>query len=215
MTILLILFLICLVALAWLWEHQPAGRRVEADASLPTPKPTDDKPALSPMMEHKTEHAFLKRLIEHDASEETRQLLEGLVQTERDGKRIRRAMSVMGMLFVLSLTGLGYCAILLPDIFRNPEHLVMRGLGYFGLGSLISQGAFFGYLLWHRVAVSRLRRKCRRRVLALAHHLKSPAAADLVQAGSQSSSGFPGSSFQPIGMTPHDSLGQQALRSQA
>jgi len=72
------------------------------------------------------------------------------------------------MLFMLSLAGLVYCAILQPRVFRNPGHLVMRSLCYLGLGSLISQGAFMGYLLWHRVAARRLHRECRRLVLALA-----------------------------------------------
>jgi preprotein translocase subunit SecG len=188
MTILLILFLVCLIVLAWFWDCRPAVRGAEPDPLAPTPRPLDGRHSL----DHHTEHGFLKRLIVHDASEASRQLQNGLVQAERDERCLRRAMILMAGLFVLSLTGLGYCAILLPDIFRNPGHLVMRGLGYLGLGSLISQGVFLGYLLWHRIAVSRLRRECRRRVLARAQsQLKPSAAPDLTGDEAQSPGGFP------------------------
>jgi hypothetical protein len=168
MKILSILFPFCLVAMAWRWHYKPALQRAEPNPSPPTPDPLDGKPMLDRAMEHQTEHAFLKRLIEHDASEESRQLQDSLAQAERDERCIRRAMFLMAVLFMLSLAGLSYCAILLPDVFRNPEQLVMRSLGYLGLGSLISLGVFLGYLLWHRVIVRRLRRECRRLVLALA-----------------------------------------------
>ncbi len=190
MTILLILFLVCLAALAWLWECKPAVRAAEPEPMSPTLKTPDPQPALDALIEHRTELTFLKRLIVHDASEASRQLQNGLLKAERDETCILRAMSLMAVLFVLALAGLGYCAILLPDIFRDPEHVVMRGLGYLGLGSLISQGVLLGYLLWHRITVGRLRRECRRLVLALAQtQLSPPAAADLADA--QSPGGFP------------------------
>jgi len=60
-----------------------------------------------------------------------------------------------------------YCAILLPRISSNPTHIVTRSLNVVGLASLICQLEFFGYLLWHRYAVNRLHKECRRRVLLL------------------------------------------------
>lgn len=215
MKILSILFPFCLVALAWRWRHKPALRRAEPDPSPPTPNPMDGKPLLGHMKEHTTEQAFLKLLIAHDASEESRQLQDGLAQAERDERCIRRAIFLMTVLFMLSLAGLGYCAILLPDVFRNPSHLAMRSLCYLGLGSLISQGAFMGYLLWHRVAARRLHRECRRLVLVLARsQLRVPAASSLaIHVDTHSPSGFLRSSPQAIVMTPHESLSQEALRS--
>ena len=59
-------------------------------------------------------------------------------------KCIRRAVFVMILLLMLSLAGLGYCALLLPEVFRNPTHLLMRSLSTLSLGSLISQVAFLG-----------------------------------------------------------------------
>lgn len=215
MKILSVLFVVGLVALAWRWHNQPALQRAEPDPSPPTPDPLDGKPLLDRMMEHNTERAFLKRLIAHDAGKESRQLQESLVQAERDGKCLRRAVLLMGVLFTLSLAGLSYCAILLPDVFSKPGHLIMRGLCYLALGSLISEGAFLGYSLWHRAVVSRLHRECRRLVLALAQSgLKVPATPSLSMHGdTRSPGGFPRSSTQPMGMTPHASRSPEALRS--
>jgi hypothetical protein len=117
------------------------------------------------MMERNAEHAFLKLLIAHDTSKEGRQLQDRLTQTEYEYKCIRRAAFLMVVLFMLSLAGLGYCAILLPDVFRHPGHIVMRVLYDLGLGSLITQVALLGYLLWHRTSVSRLHGECRLLVL--------------------------------------------------
>jgi preprotein translocase subunit SecG len=214
MKLLSILFVAGVVALAWRWHNQPALRRAEPDPSPPSPDPLDGKPVLGRMVERNTERAFLKRLIAHDASKESRQLQESLVQAERDEKCLRRAMLLMGVLFMLSLAGLSYCAILLPDILYKPGHLVMPGLGYLALGSLISEGAFLGYFLWHRAVVSRLHRECRRLVLALARsHLKVPATPSPSMPGdSRSPGGFPRSSTAPMGMAPHESLRPEALR---
>ena len=147
----------------------PPPQDARSNPSPPTPDTLDGKPRLNRMLERNTEHAFLKVLIAHDTSNESRQLQNRLTETEREHKCIRRAAFLMVVLFMLSLAGLSYCAILLPEVFRNPGHIVMRGLYDLGLGSLISQVAFLGYLLWHRANVSRLHRECRLLVL-----VKSP-----------------------------------------
>lgn len=216
MNVLLILFLVCFVALAWRWHNKPVLRSAKPDRSPPTPNPMDGKFMLNRTMEHHKEHSFLKLLIAHDASEESRQLQDGLAQAERDERCIRRAMFLMAVIFVLSLAGLGYCAILLPDVFSNPKHLIMRTLSYLGLGSLISEGVFLGYLLWHRLAVGRLHGQCRSLVLALARsQLRLPVAlGNSMQAEKHSPSGFPQSPTQPIGMSSQESFSQESLHRQ-
>ena len=163
MPILLIPFIACLVMLAWLWQRRSASPRAKTDPVVLSRNPVAGMSLAKKM----TEHAFLRRLVEPQVSDESRQLQDSLVQAEKDERCIRRAMFLMTVLFLLSLAGLGYCALLLPDIFGNPDHFVMRGLGYLALGALISQGLFFGYLLWHRMAVRRLHRECRQMALAL------------------------------------------------
>jgi len=136
--------------------------------------------SLAQMTAHKKPGAFLKALILHLDREERRQLYDNLVEAERDEKCIRRAMFLMIVLLMVSVAGLGYCALLLPEVFHNPTHLLMRSLAVLGLGSLISQVVFLAYLLWHRTVVTRLHEECRRLVLALAQsQLKVPIASSL------------------------------------
>jgi hypothetical protein len=117
---------------------------------------------------HKEPGAFLRALIMHLDGEERRQLHDSLAKAEREEKCIRRAVFLTMLLLLLAVAGLGYCAILLPEVFRNPTHLLVRSLSVLGLGSLISQAVFLGYLRWHRSVVTRLHEECRRLVLALA-----------------------------------------------
>jgi hypothetical protein len=119
------------------------------------------------MLEHKTQAAFLKALIAYEDGEASRRLRDSLAQADRERKRLRHALFLMVTLFILALSGLSYCALLLPQIFPNPGHFVTKSLSFLGLASLIAQLEFFGYLLWHRFAVSRLHKECRRRVLLL------------------------------------------------
>lgn len=131
------------------------------------PAATCDKSVADRMLEHKTQAAFLKALIAYEDGEASRQLRDNLAKADRESRFIRHAMSLMVMLFLLSLAGLGYCALLLPQIFFDPSHFVIKSLCVFGLASLISQLEFFVYLLWHRFEVDRLHKECRRRILLL------------------------------------------------
>ena len=167
----------------------PAGRQpIESEAQesiegarssplLAAANSADRKPLLSGTIAHNSEHVLLKLLIAHDTSEASCLLLRGLAQTEQDHKCIRRALFLVVLLFMLSLSGLGYCAILLPEVFHYPTHLFVRSLSVLALGSLISQAVFLGYLLWHRTVVTRLHEECQRLILALTCcQLKVPAA---------------------------------------
>ena len=132
--------------------------------------------SLAQMTAHKEPGAFLSALLLRLDSEERRQLHDSLAKVEREEKCIRRAGLWTMLLLLLSLAGLGYCAILLPDVFRSPTHVLVHSLLVLALGSLISQAIFLGYLLWHRAVVTRLHEECRCLILALAQsQLKVPA----------------------------------------
>ena len=92
---------------------------------------------------------------------------DNLAKADRERKCLRRAMFLMVTLFLLSLAGLGVCALWLPHVFSDPTAFATNSLIILGLASLISQIEFFGYLLWHRVSVNRLHKECRLRVLLL------------------------------------------------
>jgi hypothetical protein len=156
---------------------------VNSNRSPPPPGNRSDRPALDCKLARNTERAFLRQLIANEPSEESRRLQDRLAQADRDDKCLRRAVFLMVVLFLLSVAGLTFCAILLPEVFRNSRHFVLRSLCDLGIGSLISQVVFLGYLFWHRAVVSSLHRECRLLVLALARsQLKGGTAPTLVVA---------------------------------
>ena len=153
------------------------------------------------MLEHETQTAFLKRLIAYVDGEASRQLHDRLADADHNSKRIGRAMFVTVVLFILSLAGLGYCADVLPQIFSNPTHILTKSLSILVLASLICQLEFLGYLLWHRLAVCRLQKECRRRILLLVEPqlkvllTRSPSA-DISQESRSTPVGAPSSRLQ-------------------
>jgi hypothetical protein len=126
------------------------------------------------MLGHETQAAFLKALVAYEEDEARLELQDGLANAERESKWIHRVLFLMVTLFILSLAGLTYCAVLVPEILFDPTRLATKGLTLCGLASLISQLELFGYLLWHRCKVNRLHQECRRRVLLLVEsHLRT------------------------------------------
>lgn len=133
--------------------------------------------SLNQMTAHKKNSGFPKALLLHLDREECRQVLARLGKAECEVNCTRHAVFLVVVLLMVSVVGLGYCAILLPEVFHNRTHLLMRNLSALGLGSLISLVLFLGYLRWHRTVVTRLHEECQRLVLALAQtQLKVPAA---------------------------------------
>jgi hypothetical protein len=156
--------------------HRPLGSEAQesiegARSGLPLSgaNSANPKSLLSGAIAGNTEHALVKHLIAHDTSEASRLLLHGLAQTERDHKCIRRALFLVVLLFMLSVSGLGYCAILLPEVFSESRYHLPQTLCGLGLGSLVSLVAFLGYLLWNRAVKSRLLGECRLRLLTRFH----------------------------------------------
>jgi len=137
------------------------------------PREICDKSAPNRKLEHETQAGFLKALIAYEDNEVNLQLRSSLAKADREWKYIRYALFSMATLFILSVAGLVYCAVLLPRVFADPAHLVTKGLSVLVLASLISQFEFFGYMLWQRTAVNRLHKECRRRVLLLVESQQS------------------------------------------
>lgn len=147
------------------------------------------------MVAHKKTGTFLKTLILHlDHAEQVRAeqvraeqvradhrlLCDHLSKAEHEKKSICRAVFLAMLLLMFSAAGLGYCAILMPEVFHSPGNLLIRSLAVLGLGSLISQAIFLGYLVWHHAVAARLHEEGRRVVLALAlARLQAPAIASL------------------------------------
>jgi hypothetical protein len=164
---------------------------------------------------HKKPRAFLNALIDLHLDREVHgPLYNQLAKAEGEEKCIHRAVFLMAVLLMLSVAGLGYCALLLPRVFHNPDHLLMRSLFVLGLGALISQVGFLGYLVWHRaIVMTRLHEECRLRVLSLAQSkLEPPAAPNLaVPAETNDSRVFPKTPKPQPELTPPAPLGQEGF----
>jgi hypothetical protein len=137
----------------------------KGNSSPLVPRTIRGKSASDRALEHET--VFLKEIIAYEDGETSLRLRHSLAKADREGKCIRHTLCLMVTLFFLSLAGLSYCALLLPQIFFNPTHLLTKSLIFLGLASLISQLELLGYLFWHHFAVKRLHKECRRRVLLL------------------------------------------------
>ncbi len=141
---------------------------------------------------YKNEGAFLRSLIAYLNSAECPRLCDSLEKVEKEERCIRHAQLLMLMLFMLVAGSLGYCALLLPHVFRDLTDFLVRGLFVLGLAALISQLVFLGYMLWHRSLVARLHEECRLLVLAMVcsqlERLSCPNSADAVAAQSSGTS---------------------------
>jgi hypothetical protein len=168
----------------------------------------DGPPAPDLATAHRTDHAFLTKLMTYDTREECGQMRHRLAKAERDGKCIRHALFLVVVLFLVCLIGLSFCALFQPELSTNFRHLAMRGLCIVGLASFLSQGAFLGYLLWHRTAVGRLHHECRRLVLMMVES-KLDVSPNPVSARKRNGE----SSWAPVSSSPLESLvGQRGGR---
>jgi hypothetical protein len=101
--------------------------------------------------------------------EVSRRLVADLAKAEREENCIRRAVLLMVVLFLGSVAGLAYGAILLPDVISDVTHPLTRGLIVLGLASLISVVVFLGCLIRRRTVLTGLDEERRRLILELAN----------------------------------------------
>lgn len=128
------------------------------------------------MRERQKETAFLRGLIRLEDTEAGRRLQERITKAECDEKCIRRALFVVALVGLLSLSGLCYSAVFLQDFFQNSSHLVIKFFSASGLGSLLCFGGFLFYWIRYRRASNHLHGECRRFVMGfLELHFHAPA----------------------------------------
>jgi cytochrome c-type biogenesis protein CcmH/NrfG len=130
------------------------------------PRDISSQRSLDRKLAHEAQAALLKAPVTLADLDQGRQLRGRLAKAERELKRIRHTIFVVMTILVLSLAGLAYCAVLLPQAVYKPTHFLTMTLSALVLAALIAQVEFFAYLLWHRSGVNRLHEECRRPVLA-------------------------------------------------
>lgn len=93
----------------------------------------------------------------------------------RKRESLHRAVFLTEVLLLVSLAGLGYCAILQPEAFDSPSNLIVYGCLVLGLGTLIFQAVLSVHLIWNRMATTRLQARWLSLVLVLAQSQRARA----------------------------------------
>jgi hypothetical protein len=112
------------------------------------------------MTERERQAEFLKSLLTGN-TDECNRLRQRLRQAQHDEHCIRRALILMVLVGVVSIVGLGYCAVLLPEFFDNATPLLVKVFCALGLGSLICMTIFGGCWLFYRKASNQVNEDCR------------------------------------------------------
>ena len=89
------------------------------------------------MSEHQKHSAFLKSLLTCDDNAEHQCLQERIARAERDEHCIGCACRLVGLIALLALAGLGYCAVLLPEFFHKARHFYVQFFSALALASAL------------------------------------------------------------------------------
>jgi hypothetical protein len=172
------------------------------------------------MSEHQKTAAFLRELILHSDSAELHQLQERLATAEREQRCLSMAIRLMLVIAMLSLSGLGFSAVLVDDFFRGSNHVVVQLFGALVLSSFFCLLSFALYSYWRRRALLQLHADCRRLILAQVNARISggplrdrwPGLAEAL-AQQTLAQGTPEPADSNAGTSGHDSAGKAALES--
>jgi hypothetical protein len=105
--------------------------------------------------------ASLRALILHDGTEEFQAVLRRLESAERDLRCLRRAVLLTGLLAALSLSGIGYGTLLLPEVVSQVPSVLVQVLYALAMSSLVSMLVFGGLWTHRRCTEKRTHEKCR------------------------------------------------------
>jgi hypothetical protein len=119
------------------------------------------------MSEREKQTRFLKELIRSQDSEECRALVTRLNKAEQDENCIRSAVRLICLLAGLSIAGLGYSAVFVPQFFHSATPWVVKFFTALVLASLICLTGFMGFYFWYRGICNRLCHECRNLIIAL------------------------------------------------
>lgn len=119
------------------------------------------------MSEHSKQAQFLKKLVMYDDIPTHRLLCERLAAAERNERCLLLACRLVGLIALVSMAGIGYSAVLLPEFFDNSTHVVLRFFSALSLGSALCLMVFLGLWLLYRGNTNRIHEECRRVITAM------------------------------------------------
>ncbi len=87
-----------------------------------------------------------------------------MAKAEHDERSVRCAVLLVGSVALVSLLGLAYAAVLLPEFFDSTTPFLVKLFCALGLGSFICLIAFLCCWFWYRGISNKLHEECRQLV---------------------------------------------------
>jgi hypothetical protein len=127
------------------------------------------------MTERQKESAFLKDLLRGEENETCTRLHSQIIKSEQNEKCVRCALFTVATMGLLSLAGVGYSAVLLPDFFNNATPFLVRLFTALTLACALCLAVYVSLWFSYRATTNQLLGEVRRFVLASAQskHLTS------------------------------------------
>ena len=119
-----------------------------------------------PMTEHQKESAFLKDLLRGEDNEICTRLHSQIIKSEENEKCVRCALFTVTTMGLLSLAGVGYSAVLLPDFFNNATPFLVRLFTALTLACVLCLSVYVSLWFSYRATTNQLLGEVRRFVLA-------------------------------------------------
>ncbi len=119
------------------------------------------------MSQRQKESRFIKSLILCDDSSQCHLLQEKITKAEKDEKCMRGAVWLVLIMGMLSVSGLGYSAVFVPEIARFSSHISTRIFCVLTLTSIICLAVFVVVWWGYRSTTNRVYEECRRFVHGL------------------------------------------------
>jgi hypothetical protein len=119
------------------------------------------------MSEHQKHTDFLRQCLLYDDSSKRHLLEKGINQSQRDAHCVWRAVWLMAMLTALSVTGLGYGAVLVDNFPYSTQPFIINLICALGVGSLICLVVLVGLAMIYRAKLDRQREECRQLIARL------------------------------------------------
>lgn len=113
------------------------------------------------MSERQRQIEFLKSLIGFGDGQIFRELEEKLHRAQQNEDSVRRKIGALVVLAFISLAGLSYTAMFVPETFEFTIPAMAKFFSVLGLGSLICLVFFVAHWLWYRFMLNGIQAECR------------------------------------------------------
>src|SRR5437762_5913841 len=113
------------------------------------------------MSERQKQNEFVRDLIRSHESDDCRELQLRLARAEQNERCVGAALRLVLLLGLLSISGLGYSAVLAPEFFASTTPVAVQIFGALLLTSGICLAAFIALSLWYRGVSNDIYHECR------------------------------------------------------